>query len=165
MPCTILSSPRALPTNSLQLTQIHHHGLVRPIPLVHPHLLPVIPSTQTATCRITCSPFTTTRTPSRTIPLRHQMVVSPSMFLGNPSVLGRAHREAPQVRSSHPIGSSSYSSARCAIICSHDGLVLRANPLISSDDSCFSVSASSRSRQRHGIPHRNKVRNSHHEPQ
>jgi len=37
--------------------------------------------------------------------------------------------------------------------------------LFSADDSCLSVPSSSRSRQRHGLSHHNKVRNSHHKSQ
>jgi hypothetical protein len=125
MQCTILSNPRASPTNSLQHIRTHHPGLVPHTPLVHPRPLPVILSTQMAACLITCSPFTTTRAPSRTIPLHRQMEVSPSTSLDKPSALGRAHQAAPRVRSLHPIGSSSYSSARCVFISSHRRLVLR----------------------------------------
>jgi hypothetical protein len=119
MQCTILSNPRASPTSSPQPTPTQHPGHVPHIQLVHPPLLPVIPSTQTAIFRITC----TTRTPSHIIPLHHQMEVSPSTSLVNPSVLGRAHREVPPVRSSHLIGSSSYSNARCVTSYSHHRLV------------------------------------------
>jgi len=165
MLCTILSSPRASPTNSPQLIRTHHPGLVQPIPSAHPRPLPVIPSTQMAICPITCSPFTTTRTPSHTIPLHLQMEACLSTSLDKPSVSGRVRREVPQVRSSHPIGSSSYSNARCVFVCSHHGLVSRNNMLISSDDSCVSVPPSSRSCQRDGLSHRNKVRNSHNKSQ
>jgi hypothetical protein len=109
MQCTILSNPRASPTSSPQPTPIHHPGHVPPIHSVHHPLLPVIPSTPTAIFRITC----TTRTPSHIIPLHLQMEVSPSTSSVNPLVLDRAHREVPPVRSSHLIGSSSYSNARC----------------------------------------------------
>jgi hypothetical protein len=119
MQCTILSNPRASPTSSPQPIPTHHPGHVPHIRLVHHPLLPVIPSTQTAIFPITC----TTRTPSHIIPLHLQMEVSPSTSLVNPSVLGRAHREVPPVRSSHLIGSSSYSNARCVTSYSHHRLV------------------------------------------
>ena len=118
MQCTILSNPRASPTSSHQPIRTHHHGLVQPILMVHPRLPPVIPSTQTAACLITCNPFTTTRTPSHIIPL-HPRMASPSTSLVKLSASGRAHQEVPPVKSSHPIGSSSYSNARCVFICSH----------------------------------------------
>lgn len=165
MQCTILSNPRASPTNSPQLIRTQPLGLVPHTPLVHPLPLPVIPSTQTAICLITCSPFTITRTPSHTTPLHLQTEAFLSTSLDNPSASARAHREAPRVRSSHPIGNSSYSSARCIFICSHRRLVFRDNIFILSDDSCLSVPSSSRSCQRYGLSHCNKVRNSYHKPQ
>jgi len=165
MQCTILSSPRASPTSSPQPTPTHHLGRVPPTPLPHHPLLPVILSTQTAIFRITCSHSTTTRTPSLTIPLHRQMEVFPSTSLDNPSVLGRAHREVHPVRSSHLIGSSSCSSARCVISVSHHRLVLRAVLIISSDDSCISIASSSSSCQCYGVPHSNKVCNSHNQSQ
>ena len=119
MQCTILSNPRASPTNSPQPIPTHHPGHVPPIHLVHHPLLPAIPSTQMAIFRITC----TTRTPSHIIPLHRQMEASPSTSLVNPLVLGRAHLEVLQVRSSHLIGSSSYSNARCVTCCSHHRIV------------------------------------------
>jgi hypothetical protein len=119
MQCTILSNPRASPISSPQPIPTHHPGHVPHIHLVHHPLLPVIPSTQTAISRITC----TTRTPSHIIPRHPQMEVSPSTPLVNPLVLGRAHREVPPVRLSHHIGSSSYSNARCVTSNSHLRLV------------------------------------------
>jgi hypothetical protein len=163
MLCTILSNPRASPTSSHQPIPTHHPGHVPLIHLAHRPLLPGIPCTQMAIYLITCSPSTTTRTPSHTTPLHLQMEVSPLTSLDKPSVLGRAHREVPRVRSSHPIGSSSYSNARCVVV-SHR-LVLRANPLSSSDDSCFSITSSSSSCQCYGIPHSNKVCDSHYQSQ
>jgi hypothetical protein len=119
MQCTILSNPRASPTSSPQPIQTHHPGHVPHIHSVHHPLLPAIPSTQMAIFRITC----TTRTPSHIIPLHLQMEVSTSTSLVNPLVLDRAHLEVPPVRSSHLIGSSSYSNARCVTSYSHQRLV------------------------------------------
>ena len=165
MLCTILSNPRASPTSSPQPIPTHHPGRAPHIPLAHLPLLPDIPSTQMAISLITCSPSTITRTPSHTIPLHLQMEVSPLTSLDNHSALGRAHRGVPQVRSLHPIGSSSYSNARCVISLSYHGLVLRANHFISSDDSCFSIAPSSSPCQCYGVPHSNKVCNSHNKSQ
>jgi hypothetical protein len=161
MQCTILSNPRASPTSSPQPIPTHHPGHVPPFHLVHHPLLQVIPSTQTAIFRITC----TTRTHSHIIPLHLQMEVSPSTSLVNPSVLGRAHREVPPVRSLHPIGSSSCSNARCVTSYSHHRLVKRAFVLISSDDSCISIAPSSSSCQCYGVPHSDEVCNSHNQSQ
>ena len=165
MLCTILSNPRASPTSSPQPIPTHHPGHVPHIHLAHHPLLPAIPSTQMAISLITCSPSTITRTPSHIIPLHPQMEVSPSTSSDKQSVLGRDHREVPQVRSSHPIGSSSYSNARCVISLSYRRLVLRANHFISSDDSCVSIASPSSSCQCYGIPYSNKVCNPHNQSQ
>jgi hypothetical protein len=119
MQCTILSNPRASPINFPQHIRTHHPGPVRHTLTVHPPLHPVIPSTQTATSLTTFSPFTIIKIPFHTTPLHPRMEVSPSMSLVNHWVSDRHHQGAPRAKSSHPIGSSSYLSARCVVVPSH----------------------------------------------